>query len=412
MSPDIIVLCEIKTLSTSAIRKFFKKLKYACLIQRESGILVAAKKKLSCVNVTTTSHPNVLSARVLYKGMYFRFIAAYGPQETCSIDERTEFFEDVSIEVDNAFLLNDNPIVIGDLNAKIEYKTDVIVPTSSNGKLLAEVLEENALNVINFHPKCQGKWTRSITKKGILEESVIDYILVNDQILPLVQNITIDEERFFTPFSLSLQGKQTSTDHNAIYTELSWSAIECPTEKHRKKEQYAGWNMTEEGLIDFFTKTGTTPGPDGSSYEDLERYISNTLSDCFKKRRPAKNNSNEKVQSKHLLKLINNIKPMLKMGRIQRETAREYIDIIKQNEVQLVQGKRYARIRSTLDALQNEKGEISIDEFWKLKKCVSSKTEEKTSIMTSNGIIFQATFPPTASCQSRTCMGSFRGNIL
>ena len=66
-----------------------------------------------------------------------------------------------------------------------------------------------------------GKWTRSIVKKGVLEESVLDYVLVNDNILALVDEITIDEERLITPFSIALQGGQTSTDHNAIHVEVS-----------------------------------------------------------------------------------------------------------------------------------------------------------------------------------------------
>ena len=81
----------------------------------------------------------------------------YGPQETCPIEEQTAFFEELSIEINNADMLNDNPIVVGDLNAKVEYRSNNISPLSSNGKLLKEVAEENNLNVLNFHPKCMGK---------------------------------------------------------------------------------------------------------------------------------------------------------------------------------------------------------------------------------------------------------------
>ena len=44
-----------------------------------------------------------------------------------------------------------------------------------------------------------------------------------------------------------------------------------------------------------------------------------------------------------------------------------------------VQKRRYTRISETLQQLENEDGDISIDEFWKIKKSVSREKKELPS---------------------------------
>ena len=120
LSPDILVICELKTKSVQNIQKQFKKINYSIIIQKESGIMIAAKLKHKLINVTSCNHPNILTGQLTLKDLPVRIIATYGLQESCPMEERCNFFDEVSIELENCVLHRDNPIIIGDLNAKIE----------------------------------------------------------------------------------------------------------------------------------------------------------------------------------------------------------------------------------------------------------------------------------------------------
>ena len=359
------------------------------MICKESGVLIATKKKISCINVTTTTHKNIMTSKVIIKNTPFRIIAAYGLQESRSSEERAEFFDELSIEVENSILHNDNPIIVGDLNAKITTNyNDLIEHISPNGKLLSDVVNEHSLNVLNFHPKCQGQWTRSMIKKGVLEESVLDYVITNGTVLSMVENIVIDEERVMTPYTLNAQNKSTSTDHNAILTNFAWSVAENPGEVKEKSSKVPslGWKITREGLGEFYSSTNEdSPEITCQTYDELEEYITRCMDHCFEKRKQPKLHLHERVRTDKLVKLIDNLKPMIREGKIQKGVAKEYIELVKEIELRKVQNIRYSRISKTLNQLENEDGEISIDEFWKIKKSVSVKTEEKTSILTKNG---------------------------
>ena len=336
ISPDIIVICELKIQSTPPTRNFFKKLCYDAKICQESGVLIATKMNIPCINVTTTTHKNILSAKVVVKNVPLRVIAAYGLQETRSSEDRTEFFDELSIEIENSILHEDNPIIIGDLNAKLTHNNNSIDHLSPNGRLLAEIINEHSLNVLNFHPKCQGKWTRSITKKGVCEESVLDYVITNNKVISMVKDIVIDEERTMTPFTLGTGNRHTSTDHNAILTNLLWSAPE-KTDNRKENQPQApdpGWKITSEGLGEFYKMTNV----DNSyitcqTYDQLEEHIFDSMNNCFEKRRKPKHVIYEKVRTNKLVKVIDQLKPMMKQGRVEKIVAKEYIDIIKDIEL-------------------------------------------------------------------------------
>ena len=55
------------------------------------------------------------------KGQGLRLILVYGPQEKEPEENRTEFYETLSIEIEKCFLSGDSPILAGDFNAKLGY---------------------------------------------------------------------------------------------------------------------------------------------------------------------------------------------------------------------------------------------------------------------------------------------------
>ena len=126
-------------------------------MQKDSGLLIAAKKKYKLVNTTCTPHQNILTGRLMIYNIPVRLIAVYGLQETCSVDDREEFYDELSTEIENCSMYADNPIITGDFNAKIEFQDPDIAHLSANGKCQCHVIEKYSLQVLNFHPKCTGK---------------------------------------------------------------------------------------------------------------------------------------------------------------------------------------------------------------------------------------------------------------
>ena len=141
LNPDVVVLCEIKTVSAPVIRKFFEDLGYDAILKKASGIVIAAKFKLLMVNVTKSVHNNVLAGSIRTGSYQSTIIALYGPQETEGVASRTEFYEEVCIEVQACVDKDSQPILIGDFNAKIsDY--DGISSMSPNGSLLKDVVDQ------------------------------------------------------------------------------------------------------------------------------------------------------------------------------------------------------------------------------------------------------------------------------
>ena len=93
------------------------------------------------------------------------------------------------------------------------------------------------------------------------------------------------------------------------------------------------------------------------------------------------------IHQKSLLKIFHSLKPFLKAGRTEKAAAMEYVEILKEIQLNKAQKARSARVQDTLEKLQDEKSKnFSINKFWKLKKCISTKSDSKTSIVTDNGV--------------------------
>ena len=122
------------------IKNFIDKNNYDVFQRKESGILIAAKKKYKLVETTCTSHRNILTGRLIVHDTPIRIIAVYGLQETCCADQREEFYEELCTEIENCSFHSDNPLIAGDFNSKLDLQNDALVPLTPNGKLLLDMV--------------------------------------------------------------------------------------------------------------------------------------------------------------------------------------------------------------------------------------------------------------------------------
>ena len=130
----------------------------------------------SCLDVTTSEDKNIMTVRVsVSENLTYRVILVYGPQENEPFETRENFMTEVSVEVQNCKDNCETPIIIGDFNAKVEKKENELVPLTSNGLLLCEMVKEQEMKIMNFSEKCEAKWTHEIRTTGM--KSCLDYII-------------------------------------------------------------------------------------------------------------------------------------------------------------------------------------------------------------------------------------------
>ena len=145
-------------------------------------------------------------------------INAYGPQEDESQQKIFSFWTEVENEVikarDNGCLI----LIQTDANAKVgkaEIKNDPH-ETSNNGKILLEMVRRQNLTIGNSLDKCKGLITRERKTVEKTEKSVIDFIILCEDLKEYLEEIVIDDERVHALTKYGKNGKITESDHNVM----------------------------------------------------------------------------------------------------------------------------------------------------------------------------------------------------
>ena len=106
-----------------------------------------------------------------------------------------------------------------------------------NGKLFEEFLGRNPhLSVVNSLPLCEGLITRRRLRDGNLEESILDFYVVCDRVLPHIVRMEIDESKKYVLTNyeqVRKGGKAADTDHATQVMDVD---LELLTEKPVRTE--------------------------------------------------------------------------------------------------------------------------------------------------------------------------------
>ena len=143
-------------------------------------------------------------------------------------------------------------MALGDFNAKLgsEFIPNDTHERSANGDILSQIIERKELIVVSGTQKCLGTWTRQ-NNSNEQEKSVIDYVLVNEDLYNYIDHMEIDEEKTFCPFrttKLKNGVKTTYSDHNSIIIDFKLKK-DCSIK--RKCKNIANWKFTRSGLQKF-----------------------------------------------------------------------------------------------------------------------------------------------------------------
>ena len=120
--------------------------------------------------------------------------------EDDKIEDIMNFWQEIETEVINAKDNNCMVIIQLDANAKVGKKIIKNDPnnTSNNGKILIDFIKRQNLTLVNAMELCTGTITRQRIAGNNLEKSVLDYIIVCEEMSENVAEMSIDEDRIHT----------------------------------------------------------------------------------------------------------------------------------------------------------------------------------------------------------------------
>ena len=386
LQPKIVALCETKVPSGKTIKRILPDYEVCSRQQKagQKGIAICVKLQTfkSVLDVTSTEHEDIITVRIEMANCTIRLILGYAPQETDPVDIREDFFTELEIEISKCKMAEEIPIVMGDMNAKIQVEENIIKALTSNGKHLLEVINNQDLDVMNFHEKCIGKWTHVVRTTGA--SSVLDYSLISRMISNSVEELLIDEECLFCPFGIVKIKKKEEpkfSDHNAFVLRLT-----IPHEKKKEPRPAKSWRLTKEGLEKFNQLTSehfdscNNEGSIQEKYNYLESKVKGIMDECFK----VKKTYNPHSILKEYLPMYSRITRFARGGKAQRRTAKQYIELILKANTEKVAETQKKKIQSTINNL-TVNNTFSPNRFWNLCKKARKSNDIGTSIETDDG---------------------------
>ena len=201
-------------------------------------------------------------------------------------------------------------------------------PQNKNGKMFIDFLERNpTLIVVNSLQVCEGLITRKREVQGKIEESVLDFFIINEKMRPFLQKMLIDEDRKFSlsNFAQMRQNKRViESDHNPIIVDLNFQYSK------RKPERIEMFNLKNEACQEKFKSETennsellnvfSTDLPFQVQSKQWLKIFNSVLYKCFKKVRIVKSKKKEKDKTENNLRERISLKKGLKAVNIDKGT--------------------------------------------------------------------------------------------
>ena len=308
-----------------------------------------------------------------------RIISGYGPQESWPETERMPFFLALEQEKVKAELDGKSILIELDANSKLgpQYIPGDMHCQTENGKLLAGIIDRHGLVIGNSLEQCEGLVTRKRVTINGTEESVIDFVIMREDLKSEVQSIKIDDERehVLTKIAKTKKGVvKVESDHNTIISKfkLSW----CKNVKENRKEVF---NLKNEDCQKKFKEA--TQGYNNNKYlssvfdeeDDLntltEKFIKRlekTISKCFKKVRIPERIYKHKDD---LFLKWKDLKNKEELVEVEKELAEKYAE------------EYYDKIKEKTDGIDSEDAGINSGSLWNLKKELFPKSRDPPTAM-------------------------------
>ena len=288
----------------------------------------------------------------------------YGPQEKCSNEEADRQYSQLSSQV-NKLKRKGEVILVGDFNAKLEInKREVQQRASKNGEYMERMITETS-TIVKSLDAITGNWTR-VKRKDQNERSVIDYVIMTENIAKTTKYIEIDEIG-----AHRLKGKEES-DHNTIIIETSIprsNKVEKTTLLNTKDKKK--WKKINQKL---HTCYNTNPP---ESYDEFEVMIKDTMEKSFDKI------TIKQGQYKHKMNdIIKKLKVEKRNSRkafekAKKEDKKETLDMYIKIQIELreeLEKVEKENVQKRIHQIIKEGG-VKSNLFWKVRKRIINKAK-------------------------------------
>ena len=311
------------------------------------GLAVGVHKEIESTLIRDgDDETEVLSVQTLIAGIPVRIIVAYGPQENASIEKKNKFWSFIENEIKETEI-KDHGIIFqmdGNLHAGPSLiKGDPNIQ-NRNGKLFIDFLTRNkSLVVLNSLNTCRGVITRKRNFEAKTEESVLDFCLINEKLLPFFKDMEIDEERNFcltNVAQIKKNRKIIESDHNSLIIEFDIKIEGRPPKREEiynfrnKRCQNAFKEATDNNkdLLECFASNL----PFEKQSKNWNKILKSMIFKSFKKVRIVKDKKKENNQKKMFEKIIerkklkNDLEKNMLIKDEMRKTIEERIEQIEE----------------------------------------------------------------------------------
>ena len=312
-----------------------------------------------------------------------RIMSGYGPQENWPEADRLPFFLALEQEVIKAELEGKSIIIEMDSNSKLGPELIHLDPHSQspNGKLLAGILDRHGLIVANgLKEKCVGSITRRRVTIDSIEESIIDHVILSEDLVNDLESLKVDEERVnvLTKIVKTKKGViKTSSDHNVLIS--SFNILWSKKTKCDRIEMFNLKNKECQAKFKEMTSSNENLSSAFSSSDNINIYtrmflksLNQCVQKCFRKIRVTDkpNMEIEELFSKRrTLRNKNDPKSICELEEIERKLA----DMCAETN--------YEKIKEEIDSIKSEDGGVHYGQLWKLKKKLSPKCRDPPTAM-------------------------------
>lgn len=353
--------------------------------------MIGTHKKLESVLVSEGDQDTeVLVVQSNISNNKIRFMTGYGPQENSDRDKISQFYARLDEEADKAEKEEAGLIIELDCNAKIgpEYLKGAKHNTSDNGQLLIDLIERRNLTIVNTLEVCHGVTTRVRKVENNIEESTLDYFIVNERSLPFVTSMTVDENKthVLTKYA-SKKGKKVlvESDHQALILETAIPWKRQNSSKERKEvfnlknheNQKIFFNLTQNTTVLTDCFKDNSVGVEKQA-KKLKHKIDSAIQQSFRKIRVT--GKNRKAEENVLIEQQFDLKKQLKnlKGKNKIEAESKLTEI--ENRIsELVSEKNAKKVINQFKGMSNIDGNFSNMKMWNVRKNICSKVPEPAS---------------------------------
>ena len=312
-----------------------------------------------------------------------RIISGYGPQETWKDEEKMPFFVALEEEISKAQINGKSLIIELDANAKLgqQYIANDPKPMSSNGLILAGIIERHALIVANgVQAKSEGVITRKRSTVVNTEESVIDFVLISGDMLDLLVSIKIDEERNCVLTSITNSKKgiiKSESDHNSIITSFN-----IPWENKTDSERIEVFNFRDEKGLEKF-KYITDNSTRLSTIFDTEESVEKQTKKFLKKFNRILHQCFPKIRIKHAKET--EIDKLFKTKRDLKHkddhASKEKLKTVETKLADKMAEDLYNIVKEEVSIVNSDEGGFHSGHLWKLKNKLRPKSQNSPTAM-------------------------------